>query len=722
MSVVSETQRCPVARRLVFLSVCALGVSSLVTQLTLMRELVCAFSGNELVFGIVLGNWLLLTGLGAAAGGRMRFGSPAARLAIAQSFIAVLPLIQVYAVRTLRNRVFLPGLQVGVVETALASAVILLPYCVIAGALLTLACRLLAPTDGASSIGRVYFMDTLGDIGGGVFFSLALLLLSDHFGILVVPTALNLLAALAVAFAARHRLALATTVAVGVAALGVLTRVDLDETSLARQYSPARVVFHEQSPYGSVVVTESAGQLDFIESGVPLFSTDTPEQAEETVHYAMTQRPDARHVLLVSGGVSGTARELLKYPAAAIDYVELDPSLLRVAKRYVPEYFEHPRVAVIRDDGRRFVQQTERRYDVVIVDLPDPSTLQLNRFYTEEFFRAVARVLNPGGVLEISLAHYENAVSDQLAALLSVADATLRRVFARTRIVPGASVYLLASNGRLDADVAAVLEARGIETKLLHRSYLAAVLGEDRVGDVVRSLDGGAPSNRDLDPALHDRQLSYWTSQFAPRLGTIGAVMALLLGAYLLRSGPISFAIFSGGCAASTLEVVVLLGFQAIHGFVYQRVGIIVTLSIAGLAVGSLLMNRGLLRRRRRDLVSLQFAIALFAGLLPMLVGALTHLGSGLGAELSADVIFPLLAFIPGVLTGMEFPLAGREDFRGVGATAARLYTADFVGAAVGAMLVGAVLIPMLSVTLVCLLVAGLNLLSGSVVWAATKA
>lgn len=43
----------------------ALGFSAVITQLTLMRELLCVYSGNELVVGVVLGNWLLLTGLGA---------------------------------------------------------------------------------------------------------------------------------------------------------------------------------------------------------------------------------------------------------------------------------------------------------------------------------------------------------------------------------------------------------------------------------------------------------------------------------------------------------------------------------------------------------------------------------------------------------------------------------------------------------------------------------
>jgi hypothetical protein len=61
---------------------------------------------------------------------------------------------------------------------------------------------------------------------------------------------------------------------------------------------------------------------------------------EETVHYAMAQRPEARQVLLVSGGISGTAREILKYGCAQVDYVELDPLILALGKRYLPENLE----------------------------------------------------------------------------------------------------------------------------------------------------------------------------------------------------------------------------------------------------------------------------------------------------------------------------------------------------------------------------------------------
>ena len=117
-------------------------------------------------------------------------------------------------------------------------------------------------------------------------------------------------------------------------------------------------MFHGQSPYGRLVVTEQAGQYNFIESGVVLFSTQNAQQVEETVHYAMAQRPRARRVLLVSGGVSGTAREILKYPVQRVDYVELDPLLLEVAAAVAARELADPRIHVIATDGRLHVRQT----------------------------------------------------------------------------------------------------------------------------------------------------------------------------------------------------------------------------------------------------------------------------------------------------------------------------------------------------------------------------
>src|ERR1019366_938221 len=108
------------ARRLILVAVGGVGAAAVMTQLVLMRELLGAFSGNELVFGLSLGSWLLLTGAGTwLARGAQRLGTPERAFGWGQIGIALLPLAEVVAVRALRDVVFTRGAAVGMTETVL---------------------------------------------------------------------------------------------------------------------------------------------------------------------------------------------------------------------------------------------------------------------------------------------------------------------------------------------------------------------------------------------------------------------------------------------------------------------------------------------------------------------------------------------------------------------------------------------------------------------------
>ena len=115
-------------------ALCGLGLSAFLTQLVLIRELLSAFSGNELAFGIVLGNWMLLTAIGAALGKMAtRLRSPITLFCAAEICIALLPIADVFLLRWLRNVVFLRGAEVGVTETVAACCTLLAPYCLATG-------------------------------------------------------------------------------------------------------------------------------------------------------------------------------------------------------------------------------------------------------------------------------------------------------------------------------------------------------------------------------------------------------------------------------------------------------------------------------------------------------------------------------------------------------------------------------------------------------------
>jgi spermidine synthase len=710
-------------RRLVLLAVGGLGATAIMAQLALLRELVSAFSGNELVFGVALGSWLLLTGIGAWLGRLATARLPPEPVIVAGlAAAAVLPLAQVAAVRVLRDVVFTRGAAVGVPETVLGCTAVLLPFCLLAGGLFPVACALLARNAGSASLGRVYVAETLGGIAGGAAFSFFLVPQFDHLALLVAPAVGNLIVAAALAWHFGRRLLL-TAVAVVAAGLAVhAVLIDADEVTTALQHWPREPVWRSNSPYGRLVVTRDAGQLTFFENGVPVLATPNVEQVEETVHYAMSQRPDAREVLLIAGGIGGSAREILRYGAARVTYVELDPQIVAAGRRFLPENLAEPRIEVVAGDGRRYVAQTARRFDVVIVAVPDPSTAQLNRFYTAEFFATTARVLRPGGVLALGVGRYENYVSPKLGRLLAATHATLRLAFAHVRLVPGGRVYFLASNGPLTLDIAARLEALGLATKLVNRHYLEAMLTPDRLADLDRAVAHAAEINTDFNPVLYFRHLRHWLDQFAARGWALGGLLATVLAVYLWRQRPVPRVLFASGFAASALEIVLLAVYQALYGSVYRQVGLIVTTFMAGLAIGAWLVNRRLERLSRpgRALMWLALGLVGTAALLPFVLRQLGNLDAACATDAVGQGVVLAITFGLAALVGAQFPLAAATDRAPTVANAARLYTADLVGASFGALLVSALLIPLAGITAVCLLTAGLNLAAAALAWRPT--
>jgi spermidine synthase len=442
--------------------------------------------------------------------------------------------------------------------------------------------------------------------------------------------------------------------------------------------------------------------------------------------------------------------------------------IIEAGRKYLPDSLVDQRIKVVNTDGRLFVKQVERAsrpfpakapngrdarstiYDVVIVDVPTPSTSQINRFYTAEFYGEVKWVLAKDGLIAFSLGRYENYVSPQLARMLASANTTLKQSFRNVLVIPGGRVFFLASDGDLFSDIAARIERWRIPTQLVNCHYLDAMLTPDRMADLQRATVQAAAANKDFSPVLYYYHLMHWMSQFKAGFGFLEAALLVALAVYVFTIRPVPLAIFVSGFAASALEVVLLLGFQILYGSVYGQLGIIITMFMAGLAVGAWMGNRAysashslschpeqsegsqslggpktteVLRsaqndrlKRRRSLAALAFAIAVLSALLPLVLMALGRLSGTTLALAVVRATIALLTFVLAMLVGMEFPVASHVEFDRAPATASRLYTADFVGASLGALLASTFLIPLIGVTAVCLLTAGLNVLGGAVV------
>jgi len=674
----------------------ALGATAVATQIILLREFLSIFHGNELVIGIVLACWLILTGAGAFLGRTaQRWTAYRNAIPVALLALGIVPPVTVFLLRFLRNMLFTAGSMIPIVEALLTASLLLAPFCCISGFSFALLATALSNRVNRNPTAAAYSWESLGSAGAGFLFSLLLLPNLETFQGLFLLLIVNAGLASVLAYWNRSRFVSL------VAALGVIAGIslfgfgNLDLVSRGFLFPGQTIAFLRDTPYGNLTMTRQEGQVSLFENGVLMFSTGDVTANEENVHYAMAQHSSPRNVLLIGGGIAGTTLEVLKYGVERLDYAEMNPWILRIGRDFT-DALEDPRIHVISDDGRRYVRTTNRRYDVVLINLPDPETIQLNRFYTIEFFQELTRVLTDSAVVSISLLPAAEYLGPEARRTSSILYATLRRCFANVLVVPGMRTYFLASNRALDIRIGRLIDERHVTTTYVNRYYLDDRMLQERSAEITGSLDAASPVNADFEPISYYHQLSYWLSYFGavPEVWMLPVVAALLL--LIWRFSPVGMGIFVGGLVGVSLEILLLLVFQTLSGSLYYMIGVVITAFMAGLAAGSWGMRRFFPQSGMRVFIGIQLGVTVVCILLPPLFSGLRE--ATISPE-AMQALFSLLAFSLALLFGMEFAVASSVRGGAVAATASELYGLDLAGSALGALVISVYAIPLFGVT-----------------------
>ncbi len=727
------------------------GGASVIAQIVLLRELLGLFEGNEFSIGLMLAVWLLATAAGSGLFGLLLSATARQRqmVAILQVMSALFLPLAIFLIRS--SRVWapaVPGEMLGPGRMFLTSLLALGLYAPISGMLFPAAshwwmqARRAATASATSS---AYMLETLGAAAGGLLASIALLpWLSSLHITMVLATAQVLLALWIVS---STRTALYVSLPLLLCAVLVWPHVSRwDARSLALQWPGLRLVEAATSKYGALAVLETEGGRSLAQSGVILFTAGDAAAAEEAVHFALLQHPAPRSVLLIGGGVNGSALQVLRHPSIErLDYVELDPRILEIAARQFPAEWAgvrgDPRIHVHAVDGRAFLRNTGRKFDVIILNLPEPRTAQWNRYYTREFFADATAALNPGGVLGFQIRAAENYLNPQRAAFFQCVQQTLQQSFAEVKVIPGDTLYFLASNqpGRLQTDPGLLeqrIRERSLGTSYVRDYFLAFRLAADRQADIDRLIGPtpATPINRDFAPVAYYLDTSAWSTRFGGSYSRIlvagsrlsfrvlvltismATVLALIILALLpaARRASAGSALCTGamGMTMLALELFLLLGFQAVYGYVFHQLAVI----IAGFMLG---MGLGTWRAQRssspgpslRPMILMQIAAALLPLLLWAAMAGLAGVGDPRLMALAAHFGFPLMAVLCGAIGGLQFPLASRVFFSsGRGQNAGALYAFDLLGSSAGAIAATLFLLPLFGLGRTAALLAGTNL------------
>src|SRR5258706_7648958 len=409
------------------------GFTSLVYEVAWTRALSMVMGSSIYAFACMLAAFLLGIGVGSLAARPFadRLRRP---LAVYAAGIALLGLLSLAALSLLP---LLPGAFMVLVrrfgdssvllvcsQIALALAV-MFPPALVLGALFPLLARAQSEVSGAApAVGDVYFVNTLGSSAGAFLAGFVLLPALGLRGTAALAIAINLAAATAVLLWRGHartpfRVALAAApaaLALFVAlhppaldtrplALGgyVAARIfdESPDPSLIEGIPAERIAYYHDGISATVSVHQMRGQTSLHLNGKADASTG-PDMATQVLlaQAALLFGKPAREALVVGWASGVTVGSAARHPLERLDAVELEPSMIEAARFFESvngRPLENPRVHLVLDDGRHYVETSPRKYDVVISEPSNPWLTEVSNLVTREYFRAVRQTLAPDG-------------------------------------------------------------------------------------------------------------------------------------------------------------------------------------------------------------------------------------------------------------------------------------------------------------------------------------
>lgn len=187
-------------------------------------------------------------------------------------------------------------------------------------------------------------------------------------------------------------------------AQGKLWLTEDEREDLKISYRIKEVLFEGTSAFQHVMILDAYdfGPMLVLDGVVQTTSKDGFIYNEMISHVPLSLHPNPREVLIIGGGDCGVAREAAKYgQIERIDMVEIDELVVRASKQLMPAVsgnLSDPRVHFHYADGVKFARETQRQYDVIIVDSSDPVG-PAEQLFELSFYQSLYNALRPDGIM-----------------------------------------------------------------------------------------------------------------------------------------------------------------------------------------------------------------------------------------------------------------------------------------------------------------------------------
>lgn len=241
-------------------------------------------------------------------------------------------------------------------------------------------------------------------------------------------------------------------------------------SGLEIRYLCSKLVYSGQSRYQKIAFVDSLvhGRMLFLDGICQSSANDEFIYHEMLVHPALFSHPAPKAVLVVGGATGASLREIFRHPGIErVVMVDIDGELIEICRRFARRWhegsFDDPRLELIIEDGRQYLERTAEVFDSVILDLSDPfDSSPASLLFTREFYEVVKTRLGPQGTMAVQA----QGISPEETAIHARITNTIKRVFPVVHPYP----YTLHCFHRPDAHVLASRDANWSLARLVARA------------------------------------------------------------------------------------------------------------------------------------------------------------------------------------------------------------------------------------------------------------
>ncbi len=693
-----------------------IGCTTLLTQLSLIRELALIFTGNELFLGITLAYWV--GGVGFGAGWFPKNIFPTLWYAQTKTLIlltcgsAVLFPVCLLLTRAGFQVLGAQGLEPGFDMLFFIPALVIFPPSILNGlwykVLLTTAEKTYSQSAEKHifSAGRFFASEAFGACLAGVGYTFFLSYFWNAFqvaGIVLLVLSAHALLALPRLYKHHTKNIWHFTGKVLLGCLPALLLItgfwkSADDFSKSWYPFPHLQLLNQHTARGHIALVKQNKTYSYYASGKLLYSFPNARNNEINVLLPLLLVPQAKTIALVSNNpemlrIFSNIDQIKKIDVFLEDQ-KAHEQFIAVLPPLWNKIFQNHKINIVYGDLRQHLPKQSTRYDIILLTLAPPDTLAGNRHYTLECMRILKSTLSYSGVLLYNLDFSHNRLNQAELNLLRSLKNTCDSIFPYTRLIPLQRLYLCASSHTNLSEITGQRMQRHFSqwhTDQLHyRSEQFPTLFDQAREETLRQQlfsSHTAPLNTDQHPVSSGLQALHWlfkNSSLFSFIIFIALGYALFLSwRFLTRTSFSAAALFFAclGAVIMTLQVSIITAFQAAQGTLWQSIGILFACMMAGLAMGGMLGTfiKNSFSFRIILVVTLALSCILGAGI----VLAWPRFLAGAG----------ILLLSGGLLGGLLYALITQQLSAKF---AAQGWAADLIGSCWGALFTGTVLIPAL--------------------------